>query len=455
MANKDLPIHSYQREQRGARLVNCFAEQSSINQKSPVTVVGAPGIQAWVSVGDGPIRAMGTFDSKLYVVSGGGFYCVESDGDAVQLGSLLITGDVRLIPGRSDMLVIVGTTGYSFDGVTLSQITDADFPSPKDAAFTDGYMLVIERDTDRFWASELNDSSNWDGLQFATAESAPDKLVGIIVDHRQIILAGGDTVELWWNAGASGFPFERIPNGALEVGCSAGGSLAKADNGVFWLDDERIVRRLSDLTPVRVSQHGVEQAINKYTTVEDAQAFTYTEMGHIFYVLDFPTEQRTWVYDITTQEWHERQSYGVTNWRASAYARAYGKHFVADRNSARVGVLTSQSNAEWGDPLVAQWTYEAIYQDAKRIDHRSLEIVARRGVGGVTAPLISLEKSDDGGLTWQALPTRSLGAVGQYGARARWFQLGSAFERSYRASISDDVPRFIEATQVSAELGAY
>ena len=436
-------------------MVNCFAEQSAINEKSPVNVVGAPGIRAWTEVGTGPIRAMTDFAGELFVVSGAALYRVDSLGNSFNVGALPALGTVLMVPGRSDLLIVVSNTGYRFDGSTLAEITDADFPTPKDADFTDGYMLVVERGTDRFWASEINDSSTWDGLQFATAESAPDELNGILVDHRQIVLAGEKTVEIWWNSGASGFPFERIPNGALEVGCSAGRSLAKADNGVFWLDDERIVRRLVDLTPTRISQHGVEEAINGYSVISDAQGFTFTELGHIFYVLDFPTEGRTWVYDATTQEWHERASNGQTGWRVDKYARVYGRHFVTDRSTARIGILEAGTNSEWGDPLTSTWTYKAIFDDGRRIDHSRLEIIARRGQGGTTAPKVTLEKSDDGGLTWETLPTRNLGAIGNYKARARWFQLGSSFDRSYRASISDDLPRLIEATQYDAQAGVF
>ena len=457
MADAPLPIHSYQRVQQGARLVNCYAEQAPINSKTPIKLLGAPGIAEYVEVGDGPVRGMARWDGMLFVVSGMSLYQVSAGGGRTLIGAVLGQGDVLMVPTRVD-LVMVTSTGvtYRYDGAALSQITDPDLPDIADADFTDGYLLTITKDSDQFNASELNDSTDWDALQFASAESAPDKLVGIIVDHRQIILAGEDTVEIWWNAGTAGFPFERIPNGALEVGCSAGRSLAKADNGVFWLDDERIVRRLAGLTPQRVSTHGVEEAIGGYDTVSDAVGFVYTIEGHINYVLTFPTQGATWVFDITTGEWHERESYQRTDWRVAHHARIGGVEYVAERDSNRVGILTASANTEWGDPLVMLWTYKTIFGDGRRIKHRRFELTGRTGyVQGGDAPTVTLEKSDDGGLTWQRLPTRSFGGTGQTMARQRWFRLGSAYERTYRAFIGDDVPRCIDATQVDATQGVY
>ena len=68
-------------------------------------------------------------------------------------------------------------------------------------------------------------------------------------------------------------------------------------------------------------------------------------------------------------------------------------------------------------------------------------------------PKVMLEKSDDGGLTWDALPDRPWGKRGQTERRAVWYSLGSARERVYRASVSDPVPVRVVDTLVEVEGG--
>jgi hypothetical protein len=50
-----------------------------------------------------------------------------------------------------------------------------------------------------------------------------------------------------------------------------------------------------------------------------------------------------------------------------------------------------------------------------------------------------LQASDDGGLTWQSFPDKTIGALGEYEDRAVWYNLGSARKRVYRAAVSDPV----------------
>lgn len=71
------------------RLVNFFAEQAPRDAKSPVVVMGTPGIKAFSpTVGNGPIRGMHVMEDVLYVLSGNVFYSISELGVAIALGSI-------------------------------------------------------------------------------------------------------------------------------------------------------------------------------------------------------------------------------------------------------------------------------------------------------------------------------------------------------------------------------
>ncbi|MFE1676613.1 hypothetical protein ACFMJE_18460, partial [Acinetobacter baumannii] len=70
-----------------------------------------------------------------------------------------------------------------------------------------------------------------------------------------------------------------------------------------------IVYRAVGYTGKRISTHAIEYAIQSYSTITDAIAFTYQQEGHSFYVLTFPTADKTWVFDVSTELWHERAGF--------------------------------------------------------------------------------------------------------------------------------------------------
>ena len=46
-----------------------------------------------------------------------------------------------------------------------------------------------------------------------------------------------------------------------------------------------------------------------YPMLSDAFGYCYSDGGHTFYVLTFPSGNATWVYDATTAMWHERSTW--------------------------------------------------------------------------------------------------------------------------------------------------
>jgi len=454
-----LPLHSYQLRSRTAspsRLVNCFVEQLPIGAKGPVYLGRVPGIKAWTTVGTGSIAGMHFALGKLWVVSGSKLYSVDQNKTVTEIGDIGSPGNIDMDSNASSVVVVNPPNGYYYDGSTFAQITDTDFTSrgAADVEFLDNYLLFREPDSGRFFGSDLGDETSYDALAFATAEASPDELVGMKVDHRQVLLFGENSVELWENTGASGFPFERSINGFLEMGCFNGRTIAKLDNSVFWLANDYTVRRLDGITPVRISTHAIEQAIGE-STLSTAHAYTYAQDGHLFYVLSF--SERTLVYDATTQLWHERETYGDTYWYAKHHASAFGLELVGDGTSNKLGPLDPETYADWSSTQRMEWTYQPVYADQQRAFHDRLEMVFEAGVGLTTGqgsdPEVMCDYSDDGGITWTSLPNRKLGKIGKYEHRVVWHSLGSARQRVYRGALSDPVKAVLVDTFVEVRGG--
>lgn len=458
MGSLPLPFHSYELRSRPAspsRIVNCFPEQLPKGAKAPYALTRTFGIGAWTTVGNGPISAMHKALGYLWVVSGSKLYRVDSNKVVTEIGTVGLPTRIDMASNITTIVVVNEPDAYYYDTTTstFAQITDVDFTArgASDVEFLDNYLLFTEPNSGRFFGSDVGSATSFDSLNFATAEGSPDKLVGLKVDHRQVLLLGEETIEIWELVGGGGFPFARAANGFVEQGCFNGRTAAKQDNSVFWLAQDYTVRRLDGITPVRVSQTGIEQALGS-VTVGSGLGFSYSQEGHLFYVLQFP--ERTFVYDATTKEWHERETYSYPYWLAWSHAQFAGLELVGDVSSNRIGYLSPTTYADWGTTQRMEWTYQPVYAEGNRAFHDRLEVIMETGVGLTSGqgsdPDIMMDVSDDGGRTWQALPNKKIGKIGEHQARVIWPQLGSSFDRVYRGAISDPVKATLIDTQLEA-----
>jgi len=370
---------------------------------------------------------------------------------------------------------------------TFGEITDTDFPGALTVSYLDGYFVFIEPDSQRVWVSELLDPTSIDPLSFASAEGSPDGLVSSITDHSEVWLFGTNSVEVWYNSGALDFPLQRIQGAFNEIGCAATFSVAKLDNGLFWLGaDARgkgIVYRANGYTGLRISTHAVEWQIQQYGDISDAIAYTYQQDGHSFYVLTFPTANATWVYDVATQAWHERASFTNGNFgrhRSNCQMAFNSKIIIGDYQNGNL--YSFDLNVYADHNRVQKWlrSWRALptgANDLKRTAQHSLQLDAETGVGlpGVVEipgrvyltpliivgdfyindevviitavddyvqPKVMLRWSDDGGHTWSNEYWRSMGGVGEYGTRVIWRRLGMTNklrDRVYEVSGTDPV----------------
>jgi len=444
------------------RMVNLFPEMTPDNGQTAAFLNRAPGLEYLQSVGEGPIRALWahqTNGSDFYVVSGNEVYKMSTmTGDPVLLGTVSGTGPVSIADNGTQLFFACNPDSYIYNEVTnvFAQITDPDFPGAVTVGYLDGYFVFNEPDSQRVWVTSLLDGLSVDPLDFASAEGSPDGLVGIIVDHREAWLFGTDSVEVWYDAGLADFPLTRIQGAFNEIGCVAAFSIAKLDNGLFWLGTDArgqgIVYRANGYTGQRISTHAIEYAIAQYSDISDAISYTYQQEGHAFYVLTFPTGNATWVYDVSTQAWHERAGWlngAFTRHRSNCQCNFLGNTIVGDFENGNIYKMSLNVYSDNGD--IQKWlrSWRALptgQNNLKRTAHHTLQLNCESGVGLIDGqgsdPQAMLRWSDDGGHTWSNEHWSPMGKIGAYYQRVFWRRLGMTVklrDRVYEVSGTDPV----------------
>lgn len=480
------------------RMVNLFPEVIPEGGKEAGFLQRAPGLRTLASIGSGPIRGMWAFGGNAYVVSGIELYKVDTTYTATFLGNVSGSDSVSMADNGTQLFIACNGPSYIYNATTnvFAQITDPDFPGASVVSYLDGYFVFIQPNSQFVWVTSLLDGLSVDPLDFSSAEGSPDGLVSMIVDHREVWLFGSNSVEVWYDAGLADFPLARIQGAFNEIGCAATYSVAKLDNGLFWLGaDARgrgIVYRANGYTGQRISTHAVEWHIQQYDDISDAIAYTYQQDGHAFYVLTFPSANKTWVYDVATQAWHERAGFvngNFTRHRSNCQVAFNGEIIVGDFENSNIYAFDMEVFSDGGN--IQKWlrSWRAIptgQNNLKRTVHYNLQVDCEAGSffavqsGGNliltesgdsvlmedgsfltqeidAAPSNSeaqmmLRWSDDGGHTWSNERWASTGSSGAYGKRVYWRRLGMTLkirDRVYEISGTDAVKVAIMGAELS------
>lgn len=262
---------------------------------------------------------------------------------------------------------------------------------------------------------------------------------------------GAKTAEVFYNSGNPDFPFERISGAIVEIGIQAAASAVKINGIIYWLSTEDRIVRTRGYQYETISTPHIDYQISTYSVTEDAKGFTYQMLGHIFYVIVFPTEGKTWVFDVTTSFWHEWQSFEDNdddriNWsrhRANCITKFGEKYMVGDYNNGKIYELDINTFTDDLNEIQRIRTTPVVHKDMRNVIWHRLEIDFESGIGLATGqgsdPKVTLEWSDDGGHTWSNKHLASLGKIGEYKTRVVWRRLGKSRERVLRVIVTDPV----------------
>ena len=461
------------------RTINLYPETASPpGSTAKPALLPTPGVELIVAtVGfthEG--RAHFYMDGREFAVVGNSFVEIFEDGTKIIRDGMTLTGyQYNPVPctissngdAGGELFITKDRGAFIY---TLATNLLAAAPSGIDGVadhggYLDGYFLGLDTTSGTFYISNLFDGTTWDtGTDFAQRSLAPDPWKSMIVSGRDVWLFGEQTSEIWQNTGGT-FPFAPLVDHVTNFGIAAQWSAANLGDSVCWLartPEGRIcVVHASGVTPEIISTPALEYALSKFSfaSIDGAIAYSYSESGHTFYVLNFDAEDATWVWDATEGIWHERGSWATTSgkflsWRARYPAYAFGELRILDWKAEGLYRMNSTLTVDIeGNTLRRLRRVPALVGENKRIFYPDFELDLDAGLGLTdnrsdpddpavqgSDPQVMLRFSDDGGKTWSNEHWRSAGKIGEYGRRVRWNRLGAARRRVWEVSMSDPIP---------------
>lgn len=449
------------------RLINCYVEEAGKEGKLAFPIFPCDGLESFATLtSGGACRGIFSTDTWCYVVSGRLLFAVDYGGGVTTVGGLPDDGVVIFSRNRASPSQVVLTTTGGFAYVlttsgsthTLTEISDSDLAPPHSNAFINGYTLYFTQDG-RVWYSSLDNASAIDALDFFEAEGNPDRLVRGFVHQNTVFLLSTDTTEIWHNdPDDTNNPFHRAPGGFLQFGCLASGSVVSLRENIAFVDNHGQVRIANAAgSTQRISTHAVERAIDALSDNGKMaiEGFVYERRGHVFYVLS--GSSFTWIYDLTTGQWHERVSQGKTRWRAAYYTKFKERHVVGDFESGLLYTLDPDSYDEANGHLTMTIQFPVhAWPDAIALNRLRFDMIPGVGLNSATLhvsdPQLMLSISRNGGKSFESERTRSMGKIGEYTTMTIFDKCGSSNEDGFvvKASASAAVVR--GCTGVSGEI---
>lgn len=398
-----------------------------------------------------------TYSTPTQVVCINGVICVnDSENDTWYYTDPYVLGGTS--DERKVYRLVNGQVQYASDGVTV--LTDT-VRIDQSAANGVAYLWL-----DRYSLPK-----------FQTAEYVADKITAMTFCNDRIYVFGEKSLQVYTPTmtedayGNSYSVFSSTGNSTRDNGAEIGATVATLGGKVFWLGSGTIGDHsvwVSDGgAPIRISSNNIERELRGMGNISDAYGFAYSYNGHQFYVLTVPSADRTFCYDVTTQEWFNRSTRDPGTgknryWAPSFATAAYGNVYMGCYSAQFLIQIDPDKFTDFrNNPIIKRRTSPVFVKDFApfRLDAFWLEW----NTGTTTYPdprtqgsnpVAMLECSNDGGNTWGMEQWAHGGRIGQYFWRTEWrggFPCGGCqLPRMYvlRLTISDPVKVVITAAKM-------
>lgn len=455
--------------------INWFPAISEVNgrgnrnaeQEKARVLKQTSGTDLLINCGGATIRSHTVVRNFTYIVVDSSVYKITINQAFLSATKELIgtidtsSGYVDVDSNPTQIMWVDGSKGYIYNDVTetFSQITDEHFIAGTNVVFTGGYFIVNRPFTGVMASSALNNGLSWDALDFTTTAVDNDNLKALAVSHEEIWAIGERSVEIYFNEGNSpGFPFSLRTGLSLKTGTKSPFSVVELNNNLYWLDNRGFFVTAGNSDLVRDNNTGYQlktistivmtEELKSYANLEDAIGTYYNDRGHLMLEWSFPTDKKTWTYDVTTEQWHQHNYYNTYSGEQEHSLIQYATEFnnltvVSGVRDGNVYLLSSQYPDDNGNLIRRKRTSAFLYnrEDLKEVTifrfSLKLGLINIPANGDYSDPQIGLKYSKDGGHNWSSTLWRSAGKIGEYNKIITWNCLGTSYQWMFEITFSD------------------
>lgn len=323
-----------------------------------------------------------------------------------QIGTLQTSTGVVYITenNKPQILISDGTSLYIYDQALspVFQIISTINFVPGYVTFHDTYFICAASQ-DSFYTppanntwrlSAQNDGTVWPNTSatIGLLQTKPDNTQAVVrfPSKGNMILVMGQTVtEAWFDTGAQLFPYQRTNQFNIDYGCLNPATVAYMDEIVVWLAANEksgaIIMYSDGGMPKKITTDGIDYFFSQMKNPGDSQGFLYRQDGHLFYHINFYTDNISLFYDFNTDKFYHASDQDLNYFIAAEVAFFNNQYYFVSKNRGH---------------LYAFDTIFTTYQDTDRIGNVVINEIPRfRSCKNVRLPSQEYFIANDVGFT--------------------------------------------------------
>ncbi len=385
--------------------------------------------EAVIRLADGPGTDGGgtIWRNEMYRVMGGRLIKVSETGDVTDLGAVGGSGRAHFAGSFDHLAIASDDKLFLWDGLSLQQVTDIDLGAAKSVTWMDGYFITT--DGAAIVITDLNDPFSVNQLKYGSSELDPDPIQSVIAVAPTVYAINRYSIEGFYNAGTSGFPFKRISGSGHKKGAVGRFAACPLDPGIAFVGGARGagngVYVLTGGSVSKISTREIDAILDSYGYLGDTFLETREFESHKMLLVHLVDQ--TLCFDVNASADMGRPVWSIlhggthenpVSYPASGISRVGNTWIGGNPNGSEI-VKLDDTGFGYLD-MITRWEFstQVIYSEGISARLNSVEIVSPSNMTGHS---VSMQWSDDG-QSWSmphTLPTgrrlqfRRLGAMSQ------------------------------------------
>ncbi len=278
------------------------------------------------------------------------------------------TGDVYIAENNASQILISDLENlyfYNYNTETFNTYTGASL------GFTPGYVsfqnsrFICPDTSSNAWrlskaAMIVTDDPTFpnDAQHVGLIETKPDTAVATLrfPGRGNLLYVFGKTVtEPWFDVGSQLFPYQRSNAVNIDYGCLNPATIAESDTTICWLginEKSGPVIMASNGSDVKhLSNDGIDFKLAELTNPQNSYGFMFRQDGHLIYVITFPDDNLTYMYDFNTECFFTLTDPDMNNHIAKRVAFFNNKYYFVSFIDGNLYELSSEITSASGKEI--------------------------------------------------------------------------------------------------------
>ena len=174
-------------------------------------------------------------------------------------------------------------------------------------------------------------------------QTKPDNVQAVVrfpSKGNMVLVMGKIVTEAWFDTGSQLFPYQRQTQLNFDYGCLSPATVAYMDTIVVWLGQNEksgpIIMYSDGGIPKKITTDGIDYLLAQMQAPQDSQGFIYRQDGHLFYHINFYTDNVSLFYDFNDDKFYHACDQNSNYFIAAEIAFYGNQYYFVSKNTGNL-----------------------------------------------------------------------------------------------------------------------